>query len=61
MSLLCIVIRDYDNHCYFRPWGDSIMAGAFEQTAKPIFHDGVPESFNCSKQRLPEDWDHLRK
>jgi len=54
------VIRDYDNHCYFRAWGDSILAGAFEETAKPIFHDGIPDDFNCSTTRLPEDWDHLR-
>lgn len=37
------------------------MAGAFEKTAKPIFHDGVPDGFNCSKNRLTEDWDQLRK
>ena len=56
-----LVIRDYDNHCYFRPWGDSVMAGAFELTAKPIFHDGVPDTFNCARDRLTEDWDQLRK
>ncbi|KAF6031330.1 PDPR [Bugula neritina] len=54
------VIRDYDNHCYFRMWGNSIMAGAFEAVAKPIFHDGVPETFNCAKDRLKEDWDQLQ-
>ena len=37
------------------------MAGAFEQTAKPIFHSGVPEGFNCAQNRLTEDWDQLRK
>jgi len=37
------------------------MAGAFEAVAKPIFHDGVPETFNCAKDRLKEDWDQLRK
>lgn len=55
------VIRDYDNHCYFRPWGNSVMAGAFELTAKPIFHDGVPDTFNCARDRLTEDWDQLRE
>lgn len=53
------VIRDYDNHSYFREWDGNIMIGAFEAVAKPVYHSGVPPD-SISTNALPEDWDHLQ-
>ncbi|XP_074645385.1 pyruvate dehydrogenase phosphatase regulatory subunit, mitochondrial-like isoform X2 [Tubulanus polymorphus] len=52
------VIRDYDGYVYFREWSGGLMGGGFEPSAKPVFHDGVPENFEY--QLLSEDWDHFQ-
>ncbi|XP_031782504.1 pyruvate dehydrogenase phosphatase regulatory subunit, mitochondrial [Nasonia vitripennis] len=52
------VVRDLDGYVYFRENDGRILAGGFEQVAKPVFEDGlIPESPN--ERFLPPDWDHF--
>jgi len=51
------VLRDMDNHAYYREETGKLMLGVFEPDAMPWGHDGIPESF-CFDD-LPPDWDRL--
>uniref|UniRef100_T1IHI3 Pyruvate dehydrogenase phosphatase regulatory subunit, mitochondrial n=1 Tax=Strigamia maritima TaxID=126957 RepID=T1IHI3_STRMM len=50
------VVRDYDGHIYFREHKGALLAGGFEPTAKPIYHESVPGILDTD---LQEDWDHF--
>ncbi|XP_070545509.1 pyruvate dehydrogenase phosphatase regulatory subunit, mitochondrial-like [Ptychodera flava] len=51
-------LRDEDGHFYAREWSGGLMVGSFEPNAKPVFYDGIPETFEFGM--LPEDWDHFQ-
>ncbi|XP_058458105.1 pyruvate dehydrogenase phosphatase regulatory subunit, mitochondrial [Malaya genurostris] len=52
------VVRDLDGHIYFRENNGCLLAGGFENTAKPAYEDGdVPVSM--TERELPSDWDHF--
>jgi len=50
------VVRDLDNHIYFRENEGRFLAGGFEPKAKPAYQDDVLPS---DKRELEEDWDHF--
>ena len=51
------VLRDMDNHAYYREEAGKLMLGLFEPEAVPWGHDGIPEDFSFDD--LPADWDRL--
>ncbi|KAJ8041737.1 Pyruvate dehydrogenase phosphatase regulatory subunit, mitochondrial [Holothuria leucospilota] len=51
-------IRDLDNECYIRDWGQGLMAGGFVTPGKPVFTKGIP--YPAEFTSLPEDWDAFR-
>lgn len=51
------VVRDLDNHIYFREDAGKMLLGMFEPNAKPWGTHGIPRDF-CFDS-LPEDVDHI--
>lgn len=51
------VLRDQDNHAYYKEDAGKILLGAFEPIAKPWGMDGISEDF-CFDE-LPPDIDHF--
>jgi glycine cleavage system T protein len=51
------VLRDQDNHAYYKEDAGKILLGAFEPKAKPWGMEGIPEDF-CFDE-LPSDIDHF--
>ncbi|XP_071824604.1 pyruvate dehydrogenase phosphatase regulatory subunit, mitochondrial-like [Apostichopus japonicus] len=51
-------IRDLDNDCYIRDWGEGFMVGGFAVKGKPVHTNGIPHPAEFAS--LPEDWDHFR-
>ncbi|CAF1044439.1 unnamed protein product [Adineta ricciae] len=50
------IVHDPDERFYIQPLADqSVLIGGFLRESKPIFSNGVPETFNYSL--LPENWD----
>uniref|UniRef100_A0A1B0C9I4 Putative dimethylglycine dehydrogenase n=1 Tax=Lutzomyia longipalpis TaxID=7200 RepID=A0A1B0C9I4_LUTLO len=52
------VIRDLDGRIFFRENEGRILAGGYEQNAKPAFEDGAIPA-NAASMQLPVDWDHF--
>jgi pyruvate dehydrogenase phosphatase regulatory subunit len=53
------VVRDYDGAIYIREYEGGILFGGYEKEAKPVFHEGVPETFEF--QTLQTDLDQFCK
>jgi 4-methylaminobutanoate oxidase (formaldehyde-forming) len=51
------VLRDYDSRLYFKEDAGKILAGVFEERAKPWGMDGIPEGHEFGV--FDEDWDHF--
>jgi len=51
------VLRDPDNHTYFKEETGKIMAGFFEPRGKIWRTDQIPRDFSFGT--LPEDWEHV--
>jgi hypothetical protein len=54
------IIHNPDERFYVQPLEDqSVLIGGFLRESKPIFANGVPETFNYSL--LPDNWDDFRE
>lgn len=54
------IIHNPDERFYVQPLEDqSVLIGGFLRESKPIFANGVPDTFNYSL--LPDNWDDFRK
>jgi glycine/D-amino acid oxidase-like deaminating enzyme len=51
------ILRDLDALVYYREWGQGLCMGGFEQEAKPVFTEGVPNDFAFGL--FPDDWEHF--
>ncbi len=51
------VLRDVDNHSYWKEDAGKIMIGCFELHAKPWAEDGIPDTFEFDE--LPAEFDHF--
>ena len=54
------IIHNPDERFYVQPLVDhSVLIGGFLRESKPVFLEGVPNTFNYSL--LPDNWDDFRK
>jgi 4-methylaminobutanoate oxidase (formaldehyde-forming) len=54
------IVHNPDARFYMLPLADqSVLIGGFLRESKPIFGNGVPDTFNYSL--LPDNWDDFRK
>ena len=51
------LVYDYDGAIFIREYNGGLLFGGFEKEAKPIFHNFVPNNFEC--QTLQPDLDHF--
>jgi 4-methylaminobutanoate oxidase (formaldehyde-forming) len=53
-------VHNPEERFYIQPLADhSVLIGGFLRQAKPIFSDGVPDTFHFSL--LPDNWDDFRE
>ena len=54
------IVHDPDERFYIQPLADhSVLIGGFLRESKPLFLNGVPDTFNYSL--LPDNWDDFRE
>jgi 4-methylaminobutanoate oxidase (formaldehyde-forming) len=54
------IVHNPDERFYVQPLADhSVLIGGFIRESKPIFFNGVPNTFNYSL--LPDNWDDFRE
>jgi hypothetical protein len=54
------IVHNPDQRFYIQPLANqSVLIGGFLRESKPIFLNGVPDSFNYSL--LPDNWDDFRE
>ncbi len=54
------IVHNPDERFYIQPLQDnSVLIGGFLRESKPIFSNGVPDTFNYSL--LPDNWDDFRE
>lgn len=54
------IVHHPDERFYIQPLADqSVLIGGLLRESKPIFGNGVPDTFNYSL--LPDNWDDFRK
>jgi hypothetical protein len=54
------IVHNPEERFYIQPLADhSILIGGFLRQSRPIFSNGVPDTFNYSL--LPDNWDDFRE